>query len=119
MDLTSPQRASLYEEISKRLEGREWSAVDALFDAFSMQSPGNWADWDGDLKAYIYSALKRSLDSALVELGAYLGFHLDGQPKLREPAFWQEGLFRIFITHLSTHKKFAGDIQTALQPFAI
>ena len=59
-------------------------------------------------------------DEDLIELAQHLGFLLEDPAASHiEPAFWRKGMFRLFISHLAIHKKWASQLQEALLPYGI
>jgi hypothetical protein len=59
-------------------------------------------------------------DDTLIELAQHLGFVLEALTSSHiEPAFWQKGMFRLFISHLAAQKELAGKLQTALLHYGI
>jgi hypothetical protein len=114
--LTSSLRATLFEEIAKRLSAKDWPIVDSTLQAFSLPVEGSWG---GNSSAYILSNIREASDIALVELAAHLGFALNtkSESKLEFeflPSFWEPGMFRLFITHLAVHRETAADLKDKL-----
>ena len=116
MPLKASERATLVKEIAKRLSAEEYPFVDATLQAFSLPIEYNW---NGSIEGYILRALHGANDSTLVELAEHVGFVFDGKPVRVDPPFWREGMFRLFITHLSAHKQFAAELQGHLNGLAI
>ena len=116
MSLTASQRVTLFKEISKRLEVEDWPFVDVTLSAFGVPVE---ATWNGSLSSYILHCLKDATDTDLVELAEHVGFSQNARPVRVDPPFWRAGFFRLFITHLSAHKKFAAQLQEALDGYAI
>jgi len=74
----------------------------------------------GSKEAFILWGVKSAKDHRLIELAQHVGFDFeDAGPPGIEPPFWQKGMFRVFVSHLSTHKALAGDLQTELLPYGI
>jgi nucleoside 2-deoxyribosyltransferase len=57
-------------------------------------------------------------DQTLVELGQHVGFTLELHIGI-DPPFWQNGMLRLFISHLAAHRAFAGELQAALLRYGI
>jgi nucleoside 2-deoxyribosyltransferase len=59
-------------------------------------------------------------DSALTELAQHVGYVIEEVPKPGiDPPFWKPRMFRLFISHLSSERKYAAQLQEALLPFGI
>lgn len=115
--LTPSQRITLLKEISARLSMEKWPLVDVTLTQFKLPTS---EVWQGEIDAYILHMLKAAPDPALVELAQHVGFLLEEAPKLGvDPPFWRKRMFRLFITHLSSEKLFAAELQEALLRFGI
>lgn len=115
--LSSSQRINLIKEIASRLEGEEWPLVDLILDQFSLPTTESW---NGSKLSYVLHMLKEASDETLVALGIHVGYEIaEPPPSHIEPAFWEEGYFRVFISHLSAHKEFAATLQESLRQFGI
>jgi hypothetical protein len=58
---------------------------------------------------------KKASDKVLIELAQHVGFLLEEVPKPGiDPPFWRKRMFRLFVSHLSTEKVFAAELQEAL-----
>lgn len=110
MALTPSQRISLIAEISKRLSAEGWSLIDLTLNQFSLATHG------GSSKSeIIINALKSAPDHTLIELAHHVGFEFKGgaAPGI-DPPFWQKGMLRVFLSHLSAHREFAAQMQAEL-----
>lgn len=115
--LTSSQRVTLLKEIASRLSMEEWPLVDVTLAQFNLPTSD---EWQGDKTAYILHMTKGTSDPTLLELAQHVGFLLEEAPKLGvEPPFWRKRMFRLFVSHLSTEKVFAAELQEALLRFGI
>ncbi len=76
--------------------------------------------WGSTKPSYVLTMIEGASDSSLVELGNHLGFELTqpGIPKI-EPSFWEKGKFKLFISHLATHRQWAGELQEQLRQYGI
>ncbi|HEY1648358.1 MAG TPA: toll/interleukin-1 receptor domain-containing protein [Terracidiphilus sp.] len=104
-------------EISQRLGSEQWSLIDLTLKQFALP----WTDqWSSDSNSYILEMIAKASDEALIELAQHLGFALETSASSHiEPAFWQKGMFRLFISHLAVHKKSASELQAALLQYGI
>lgn len=117
MSLTPSQRVLLIKEITKRLSAEDWSLIDVTLKQFGL----SWTnDWQGsDKYSYVIHMVQDGSDEALIDLGLHVGFQFDVRAPGMEPPFWQKGLFRVFLTHLSVHRGLAAELQEALTDFGI
>ena len=63
--------------------------------------------------------VEKSSDETLIDLARHLGFQLTGAPSHIEPTFWRKGMLRLFISHLSEYREWAGDLQQALLEYGV
>lgn len=98
------------------MQGLEWSVIDLTLKQFQLP----WThEWQGSKFDYVLSMVEDEDDGALVDLAAHLGYdHGQTTPRV-EPSFWRANTFRLFISHLATHKQEASDLQVALERHGI
>lgn len=58
-----------------------------------------------------------SPDETLLALAHHVGFTIDSPAPGLDPPFWKEGHLRVFITHLTAHQKYAGELKDSLDNF--
>jgi hypothetical protein len=110
MALTPSQRISLITEINERLSVEGWSLIDLTLDQFSLATHGGSSKTE-----IIINALKNAPDHTLIALAHHVGFEFKVDvPAGIDPPFWQKGMFRVFLSHLSAHRAFAAELQTEL-----
>jgi len=64
--------------------------------------------------------IDKAPDQTLLDLAQHLGITFEALASSHiAPAFWGEGLFRVFISHLSTQRQWAADLKAALLHFGI
>ena len=115
--LSASKRISLLKEISNRLEVEEWPLIDVTLAQFSLPTSDTWP---GNKYAYVLEMCKSAPDDALIELAQHVGFLVEEIPKLGiDPPFWRKRMFRLFISHLSSEKIFAAELQEALLNYGI
>jgi len=112
--LKPSERATLLEEIAKRLAAKDWAVIDATLHSFSVPTPGSWSDWDGQTINYVLYCLRQASGETLIELADHVGFSLNATPTTPIPAFWEDGMFRLFITHLAAHRETAANLKEKL-----
>lgn len=121
MALSPSERISLIKEITARLSAEGWSLVDLTFSQFSIPTLDQFS---GDKDAYIISMVEGIADNTLLELAQHVGVDFAQQaasasPPKVDPPFWRQGMFRVFLSHLSEHQGFAGDFQEAMLKYGI
>lgn len=117
MSLSASQRASLVKEIGQRLGPETWALIDVTLKQFNLPTSDQW---NGGSEAYVFRMIESAANETLIELAQYLGYSLEisAQSSI-EPAFWRKGMFRLFLSHLSAHKKWAAQLQEELLRFGI
>ena len=117
MALTASERVHLVVAIAHRLSDDSWKMIDMTLRQFGFPTTD---EWHGESYAYVMKMVETGYDDALVELGSHLGCELDvSLPPDAIPSFWEEGHFRLFISHLWKHRSFACNIEAELRGFGI
>ncbi len=117
MPLTRSQRVTLIKEIANRLSGESWALIDLTLKQFNLPTSNSWS---GEDSAYVMRMIESAPDATVIELSQHLGFDLNvSRASNIEPDFWDDGMFRLFISHLAANKKTAANIQAALRYFGI
>jgi len=115
--LTPSQRVTSIKEISNRLSGESWALVDLTLKQFNLPITNSWS---GDTSSYVMKMIENAPDTNIIELSQHLGFDLNvSRTSNIEPDFWDDGMFRLFISHLAANKKTAATLQDALRNFGI
>lgn len=117
MTLSPSQRIHLMKEIATRLDSEDWPLIDVTLKQFSLP----WSnEWQGTKDAYVLQMVEEASDQALIELAQHVGFQFEEAPAPRiDPPFWRKGMFRLFVSHLATHRAFAAELQESLLDFGI
>lgn len=104
-------------EITARLHAEEWALIDVTLKQFSLP----WSnEWTGTKDAYLLRMIEDAPDQALIDLAQHVGFQFQDVTTSRiDPPFWRKEMFRLFVSHLSTHRAFAAQLQEALLEFGI
>jgi hypothetical protein len=117
MALTASQRVLYLKEIGRRLGEEAWPLIDITLSQFKLPTVN---EWGADRVAYVMSMAGDASDSALTELAQHVGYVIEEVPKPGiDPPFWKPRMFRLFISHLSSERKYAAQLQEALLPFGI
>jgi hypothetical protein len=116
MPLTPSQRVTIMREIAQRLTNQDWTLANLTLKEFGFPQT---ADWEGGLRDYVLSMIEGGDGDLLVELARHLGFELQSTPQRPEPSFWKARMFKLFISHLATYRRFAAELQASLLRFGI
>lgn len=112
MALTASQRVSYLKEIGKRLGAEEWSLIDVTLSQFELPTNNEWGQ---DRVSYVMEMTKRASDTVLTELAQHVGYLVEEAPRTGiDPPFWRPRMFRLFVSHLASERKLAGQLQEAL-----
>jgi nucleoside 2-deoxyribosyltransferase len=115
--LTPSERITLLKEISERLASEDWSLIDLTLSQFKLPTS---EVWQGTNTAYVLHMAKDASDETLVALAQHVGFSFAEAPKAGvDPPFWRKRMFRLFVSHLSSAKVFAAELQEALLRYGI
>jgi hypothetical protein len=118
MAVSKTQRLSLIREIVSRLSGESWRSAELVLKTFDIQSDGDWSG--NSLSDYLMYILTYGTDAALIELAEHLGYTIGHAELLRaEPEFWHKGYFRLFLSHLATHREWIGRLKDELAEYGI
>jgi hypothetical protein len=77
--------------------------------------------WSGTKDDYVIQMAKNADDQIVTGLVEHCGIPVEHgvvQPNT-QAAFWKPAHFRLFLSHLAAHKKFATELQQALEPCGI
>jgi nucleoside 2-deoxyribosyltransferase len=113
----SSERIILMKEIGQRLAPESWALIDLTLKQFDLPQVDSWS---GSTQSYVLRMIENAPDETVIELAQHLGFDPGvSQESHIEPAFWRKGMFRLFISHLAIHRKWAADLQEALLQYGI
>jgi len=115
--LTPSQRVTFMKEIANRLSDEPWALIDLTLKQFNLSISNSWS---GDTLSYVIRMIEDAPDNTVIELSQHLGFNFNvSRTSNIEPDFWDDGMFRLFISHLAASKKKAATLQDALRIFGI
>lgn len=111
----SSDRDRLIDEIARRLSTKGWDEIEATLEQFGFPE----VDLKGLVRGdeLVIKTIQSGHDDDLIRLGADLGFELSTSEP--DHSFWDKGLFRLFISHVAKHRKFAHDVQDELRSYGI
>jgi hypothetical protein len=113
--LTPSERITLITEVARRLSTEDWPVIDLTLRQFGQPVDDSWRS---EKRPYVIAMIDRSEDAALVGLASHVGYDVRN-PSTLTPSFWEADRFRLFITHLATHKGEAADLQNALEEYGV
>ena len=116
MALSPSQRVTLIKEISNRLSEEHWPLIDTTLRAFSLPTTD---EWTGTSLSYILKMIDEGPDSTLLSLAEHVGYHAVVPAPRVDPPFWRKDMLKLFVTHLATHKDYAGVLQASLLTYGI
>jgi hypothetical protein len=118
MPLSASKRITLLTEICSRLQMEEWPLIDLTLSQFGLPTTDEWQG--GNKNAYVIQMSKGANDTVLIELAQHVGFLFEEVPKPGfDPPFWRKRMFRLFVSHLSSEKILAAQLQEALLAYGI
>lgn len=118
MQLSASKRITLVTEIISRLHIEEWHLIDLTLSQFGLPTTDGWQG--GNKNSYVMEMVKSAKDNILIELAQHVGYLFEEVPKPGiDPPFWRKRMFRLFISHLSSEKALAAQLQEALLTYGI
>lgn len=117
------ERLELLDRIGRALQDRmTFADIDIYLKAKGVDTS---KDWSGTNSKWVYSKemLADESEALIVEIADDLEIPhtyatVPGEPAL-VASFWEPGQFRLFLSHLSDHKKSVAALQSALEPYGI
>ena len=102
------ERIAAIRRISNRLGAEDsWADVDLILESFGMPVRDEWDN--NDKESYVRAMIRHAEDKKLGDLDRYLV-----EQGSADEVQWEEGHFRLFLTHLAAHKKWAHELKSAL-----
>ena len=111
----SSDRDRLIEEIARRLSTKDWDEIETTLNQFGFVVVKSEGRVMGD--EIVVKTIESGHDDDLIHLGADLGYELSTPEP--DPSCWEEGLFRLFISHVAKHREFAHDVRSELLTYGI
>lgn len=118
MPLTPSQRIKLIKVIVEKLDLEVYSIADMTLRQFGFDCQDFW---EGSKLNYLIQMAEPGSDDSLVALSTHLGQSEATQVPVADtaPPFWQTGMLRTFISHLSSQKGYAADLKKSLKYYGI
>lgn len=109
-------RIRMIQEIADFLSPQSWVDIDLILDSFGANTLDTWS---GDERSYILEMLRHSSDRIVKDIATHCQIHTGIDEILEETLFWDKDYFRLFVSHLSRHERFVGDVEGELRKFGI
>ncbi len=102
------------------MDADDWTTVDLILKQFGFPVSDQWS---GSTKSYIVEMIGDAEDGDLVELGQHFGMSFPGNEiaitDTQETPYWIEGQLKVFISHLTSQREQAAQIQTSMSRFGM
>lgn len=116
MALEPSHRIKIIAETGRRLSVEEWSLIDLTLKQFGLPTTDNW---QGEKEAYIIDMVSSASDDILIALAHHIGFEVSTPEQRLDPPFWKNKYLRVFLCHISIQRKYAAELQEALERFGM
>ena len=114
MDASS--RITLIEKIADTLAIKSVERINLIL---THNGYGGITPFGGDKASAVIQELKFGQDENLLKLAKHLKLTILKDELFSEPDFWEEGYFKLFISHLVKDKLIATQLKENLEPYAI
>jgi hypothetical protein len=113
--LARAERLDCIKQITAVLVEDEFPQIELALDTFGAPDLNRW-ECDDD-NEYVIRRLRPADDDTIVELKSYIDGHGTSVPIGAATGPWEEGRFRLFLSHTSAHKVLAKQIRDYLRPY--
>lgn len=114
--MTTSEKIRLIKEIARQLDSEEWGIIDLTLKQFGIPALENF---NGSKFEYVLLQVQRTKDETILELAHHLRIDIETTDPEIFPAFWRNGYFNLFISHLASDKRNAQDLKDKLEKFSI
>lgn len=115
MPLKPGERLDCIKQIVASLVEEELPQIELALDTFGAPNLNRWEFNDDN--EYIVGRLKLADDDAVIELRSYIVGEGASVPVSGSAGPWEEGRFRLFLSHTSAHKVLAKEVRDQLRPY--
>ena len=106
------ERVETIKRVADRLASKEdWEEIDLILDQFGFVTSD---EWDRDMVSYVRECIQHGDPERLVALDGYLS----GPPRQPEGP-WEDGHFRLFLTHIPRKKDVAFSLKRDLEYYGV
>lgn len=116
MSLNPSERIKIITEASRRLANEDWSLIDLTLNQFGLPTKERW---DGEKDAYFIQMVSNASDDTLMSLAHHIGFEVSTPESRIDPPFWKDKYVRVFLSHLSTQREFAANLQEEMERYGL
>lgn len=116
MTLNPSEKIKIIAEASRRLSAEGWPLIDLTLNKFGLPTIANWS---GDKDSYIMEMASEASDDILEALAHHIGFEISTPKQRLVPPFWKDGCIRIFLSHISSYRLFAVELQEAMENYGL
>lgn len=117
-------RITLIERCARALQGRDWGDIDFILDQFGLPTTDRWDGGGTSPESQRFAYVREMLghasgsgDDRLEQIDRYLqGLGRTDRP---EDHPWAEGEFRLFLTHLASHKGYTTELKSRLKLWGV
>jgi hypothetical protein len=109
------ERLDCIKQIVAALVEDEIPQMELTLDTFGAPEVNRWECNDNN--DYLISRLRNADDDILIELKSYVAGQGARVPISAVAGPWEEGRFRLFLSHTSAHKELAKEIRDHLRPY--
>ncbi len=115
--MTPSERIKVITGIAGRMQNEDWSIIDLTLKQYNLPYSDTW---NGERFDYVVKMLEEASDTTLISLYNHLGFDEEKKDSTDiKPAFWDEGCFRLFVSHLADHKNDAVYLKNGMLKYGI
>lgn len=113
------QKLKLIESIADKLISKSKHSIKSNLEEFNFEITG-WVSMDFiGRKEYVIDKLKAGNIDNILELAKHLEIEIDIRKHEEDSSLWEEGCFKLFISHLDKNKNFAKEIKEGLKGYGI
>ena len=116
MSLNPSERIKIISEAGRRFANEEWSLIDLTLSQFGLPTINTW---NGEKDAYFIQCATEASDDTLMSLAHHIGFEVSTPESTIDPPFWQDKYVRVFLSHLSSHRDFAAELQEEMGRYGL
>ncbi len=112
------ERIKTIKKISEILGKDDWTFIDITLRQFKLPTQNTWS---GSTSDYIAAMIEDAADNDLIELARHLEINPEASRTAPSPTptFWKKNCYKIFLSHISSFKKEAAELQNQLEYFGL
>ncbi|MCP4968093.1 MAG: toll/interleukin-1 receptor domain-containing protein [bacterium] len=110
------ERIHTIRAVAEVLGAEDWSIIDMTLEAFGCPTLDTWS---GNTRDYVLEMVLSAPEPAVIALAEHLDLVAQPMGEVGDADCWEEGYFRLFLSHLARHKVFAHELKSELASRAI